>query len=109
MSFSVSGELIRKGEIEETQSFTKRVFAIKTTGDYPRVIAFELGKKNINAIDNMQTGQNVTVHFDPSSREWPAGSGKFFTNLYAWKVEADNTQPAPPTTTMASNDDDFPF
>jgi len=108
----ISGRMIHKGEIEENNGYTKRVFAIETSGDYPKKVAFELGKKNIGAVDGFNIGSELKVSFDPSSREW---NGKWYSTNYAWKVEGESApQKSPQTVTNEGDDtgvesDDLPF
>lgn len=54
--------------------------------NYPRKVHFEIfGVDRINQnpcdIDDV-----VDVHFDIESREYPEGSGKWFTSIRAWRV-----------------------
>jgi len=108
----ISGRMIHKGEIEENNGYTKRVFAIETSGDYPKKVAFELGKKNIGAVDGFNIGSELKVSFDPSSREW---NGKWYSTNYAWKVEGEFDQKKSPQTVTNEGDDtgvesdDLPF
>ena len=92
----ISGILLKKGEIIEENGYSKRTFAITIEGTYPKTVAFELGKKNLDAISNLKTGERIKVSFDASSREW---NGKFYTTLYAWKIEKEN-----PTTQVQSGE-----
>lgn len=76
-----NGEVVRYG------------FAIETSGQYPKKVAFSvLGEERWRQF-NIQLGMEVQVFFDISSREW---QGKWFTQADAWRVSAIGAQTAAP-------------
>lgn len=96
MSFETEGILYKVFDTEsKTASFQARDFVIKTEGDYPQMIKFQLTQDRCSLIDNYNEGQKVKVHFDLRGREW---NEKFFTNLNAWRIEnaAEAEGPVPP-------------
>ncbi len=119
MSFEVVGRLHKKFDTEKkTESFQAREFVIEVEGQYPQFVKFQLVQDRCSVIDNHNEGDTIKVHFDLRGREW---QGKYFTNLNAWRVEA-NTAPAegapPPAAegafpslsdAPASVEDDLPF
>lgn len=79
------------GTSKAGNAFQKREFVIETIGQYPKKVCFQLFGDKVNDCPNV--GEEVKVSFDPESREW---SGKWFTQLNAWKVERQGMeQPAP--------------
>lgn len=86
MSFEVIGKLHKKFETEnKTGSFQAREFVIEIdSGNYAQMIKFQLVQDRCSLIDDFQEGQPIKVHFDLRGREW---SGKYFTNLNAWRLE----------------------
>ena len=62
----------------------KQVFIIETTDQYPKKIAFTAWNTAVETIGRMREGQQVTVSFNPESREY---NGKWYTDLKAWKIE----------------------
>lgn len=126
MSFEVEGKLHKKFDTEnKTSSFQAREFVIEVAdGNYPQLVKFQLVQDRCTLIDPFEEGEPIKVHFDLRGREW---SGKYFTNLNAWRLEkvvvaagAGNPQPPleedgafpsavdEPSTTMEA-DDDLPF
>jgi len=119
MSFEVVGRLHKKFDTEKkTESFQAREFVIEVDGQYPQFVKFQLVQDRCSVIDSHNEGDTIKVHFDLRGREW---QGKYFTNLNAWRVEA-NAAPAegapPPAAegafpslsdAPASVEDDLPF
>lgn len=69
-----------------------------SNSDYSNRVCFTLMNKNLNA-ENMQNvfvGNDVTVSFNASSREWTDrdGNRRFSCDLQAWKVETGDTTAA---------------
>lgn len=120
-NYTMTGSLI---VVKETQTFdsgfTKREFVIRTEGDYPQEVMFELIKDKTSVIDKYKQGDQVEVHFNIRGREY---NGRYFVNLSAWKVDAVGGSSAgqpeehpgmasapPPTTPPPADDtDDLPF
>lgn len=100
MALDITGKLHKKFDTEQkTDSFKAREFVIETEGEYPQFVKFQIVQDRCALIDNFEEGQNLKVHFDLRGREW---QGKYFTNLNAWKIEAEgaasnnaNNQAAP--------------
>jgi hypothetical protein len=106
----------------------KRDFVIETLDQYPKKIVFTVWGDKADELNNFNENQQVTVSFDPESREY---NGKWYTDLKAWKIvsggQANNTsnarqnEPAgdalPEPSYMPANnidttptiDDDLPF
>lgn len=114
---STRGEWVRGG------------FVIETDSEYPKKIAFQaFGEDRISMYKNIQLGTPVKVTFSIESREYPAGSNKWFTNSNCIIVDClynqsnsstQNVQKAPmPNATInlpnqsintPTKDDDLPF
>lgn len=83
----------------ETQTFssgfTKREFVVTTDEQYPQDIKFELIKEKTTAIDSFKDGDTLKVSFNMRGNEY---NGKYYVNLQAWRVEADQNagSPIPP-------------
>ena len=125
-NLQIEGKLYLVMETQKvSESFQKREFVLLTDEDskYPQHVKFELAQDKCSLLDFFADGQAVTVHFNLRGREW---SGKYFTNLQAWKIEAAATtsapaparaarqQPAPPAFPTAprkvtTETDDLPF
>jgi hypothetical protein len=101
-SYELSGKL---KVVMETQTFgsgfTKREFVVTTEEQYPQEIKFELIKEKTSAVDSYRPGDRVKVSFNLRGNEY---NGKYFTNLQAWRIEADNSigSVPPPLDPMAA-------
>lgn len=102
MSFDIEGVLHKKFDTEnKSDTFQAREFVIKTDGQYPQYVKFQLVQDRCQAVDPFNEGDTIKVFFDLRGREW---NEKYFTNLNAWKIErAGGAQQAP-----ASQDAGFP-
>ncbi len=87
MSYDFTGKIFRMYDTEQIKdTFKKREFVIEQQdGQYPNYVKFELTQDRCGLIDNYSEGDEVTVSFDLSGRQW---NDKFFTNLRAWRVQA---------------------
>lgn len=93
MAFETEGVLYKVFDTEsKTATFQAREFVIKSEGDYPQFIKFQLTQDRCDLINGFEEGQKIKVHFDLRGREW---NDKFFTNLNAWRVEKAEQEQAP--------------
>ena len=128
MSFEIEGDIVKIFDTEKkTDTFQAREFVIKTEGQYPQFIKFQLTQDRCDLIDKYQPQQKIKVSFDLRGREW---NEKYFTNLNAWRIDeaaqaveegGDQSESAPapfePLNSGASQDsnvmaedfDDLPF
>lgn len=96
-----------------SDSFKKREFVIKTQGDYPQLIKFELTQDNCSKADNLKEGQAIEVSFNLRGREWinPQNEAKYFNTLQAWRIstpqQSENTASMPATTEAPPADTNF--
>lgn len=70
-------------------------------GSYEKDLAFSVMGDKITQIETIRTGQQVTVSFNLSSREY---NGKYYTDAQLWKVTTETV--AEPS---VGNADDLPF
>ena len=128
MGYELEGQLIVKNDtVVISERFKKREFIIQQTntgaGDkvYIEQIKFQLLQNNCDALDAVNVGQDVTVHFNIKGKMWEKdGKINYFNNLDAWKIETnemaqtssgsvnqndDLTQPLTPE----AEADDLPF
>lgn len=90
----------------------KQLFVVETLGNFPKKVAFQAWGDKADALGNFRTGDIVKVYFDPESREF---NGKFYTDLRAWRIDAENNagaQNSAPTNTYTDQmpsyqNDDF--
>lgn len=92
-SFELTGKLKTVMETQTFSSgFTKREFVVTTDEQYPQDIKFELIKDKTSVIDSYKEGDTLKVSFNLRGNEY---NGKYFVNLQAWRVEADQNAGAP--------------
>ena len=108
-------------EVKETQqisdTFCKREFILTDNDEnYPKFIIFELVKDNVDLINGIKAGQEITVSFNLEGRLWmnpKTNEERCFNSLKAWKIEPVGNAPAPkkapkPKAPQGSADD-LPF
>lgn len=114
MSFEVTGTLYKKMDtVQVKDTFRKREFVLEIeNGAYTDLIKFQLIQDRCESLDGLSEGAELKVYFDLKGREWTGRDGKvsYFTNLQAWKVEANTPAPAAPSsgTGYSGGADDFP-
>ncbi len=123
MAFEIEGAVHKIFDTEsKSEKFQARDFVIKTEGQYPQFVKFQLTQDRCDLINGYNEGEQIKVYFDLRGREW---NEKYFTNLNAWKVEKAATAETPPPaekefsdfptseqggSNMSANDfDDLPF
>ncbi|MFT4518725.1 MAG: single-strand DNA-binding protein [Halioglobus sp.] len=118
MAYDLTGKIKLIQEAKTFDSgFTKReMVVIVEDGKYPQEINIEFVQDKTSLLDNLQTGQQVTVTFDIRGREY---NGRYFNNLQGWKIatsedvgaftaqedESSSSNASPP----AYEDEDIPF
>ena len=71
MAFETEGVLYKVFDTEnKTATFQAREFVIKSEGEYPQFIKFQLTQDRCDLISDYQEGQQIKVHFDLRGREW---------------------------------------
>lgn len=102
MALEITGRLHKVFDTEQkTESFKAREFVIETQGEYPQFVKFQLTQDRCDLIENYKEGDGLKVHFDLRGREW---QGKYFTNLNAWKIEAEEDMSRPASDENFSQD-----
>ena len=101
MSDTISGEIVKIGEVQEFSSGSRKVqFVIKNNegyNDQEQVFAFDLfaGASKPEKLDNFlkynQVGSEVDVSFNIKCNEY---KGKYYTNLDAWRVDQKSNDSA---------------
>jgi len=114
MNFEIVGKLYKKFEtVQVSDRFQKREFVLETQdGAYPQLIKFQMTQDRCSALDAVNADDMVKVSFNLKGREYTNAKGEviYFTNLDAWRVEANspaqaNSVPAQPT---ATTEESFP-
>lgn len=98
-----------------SDKFSKRVVVIETKdGEYTQTIPVEFTQKNIDKINNVSEGQEVTVAINLRGNEY---KGKFYSSIQGWKIDVHGGSPAQPKATTPqeeafandTDDSDLPF
>jgi len=102
-----------------TETFKKRDLIIEYAENpqYPEFIKLEAHKETCEKLDELRTGDNVTVQFNLRGRPWTDKSGKtsYFNTLALWRVQINQTtagnapQTAQSITMEEADDSDLPF
>lgn len=103
--------------------FTVREFVVSVEdGQYTQDISLQCVQDKVSLLDNLSEGQQVKVSFDIRGR-YNEKYDRYFNNLQAWKVEAEEGAETPPPAAAADDrppmpadseapgefDDDIPF
>ncbi|MEA2043738.1 MAG: DUF3127 domain-containing protein [Bacteroidota bacterium] len=94
----------------------KQEFIVETTDKFPKKVCFTAWGDKTDHVKNLFDGDEVTVSFNPESREY---NERWYTDLKAWRIEkgSSNSSPsneAPPEFTTndippEDDNDDLPF
>ncbi len=100
----INGKLEAKFETKEFKSgFKKREFVVNTGGEYPQSIKMEVVKDNIDKLDTLPVGTDVTCKIDIRGRLY---EGNYYNNILAWAINKGASKDAKVETV---EDDGLPF
>lgn len=77
----------------------KQDIIVETDGQYPKKVCISIWGDKINE-QQLVVGNQLTIDFDVESREY---SGRWYTDLKAWKIEVTNPN-TPPTNNLKNID-----
>jgi len=88
----LTGTIDYVGEVQQiSDKFSKCEFWIKTEGDYPQTINFQLVNDKCDLISAFDIQDEIKVLFNLRGRKWmnpKTEEEKCFNTLDAWKIEA---------------------
>ncbi len=103
MNFEINGKIIELYQTQEiSERFRKREFVleveeIRGAMNFTELIKFQTIQDRTAILDSFSIGDNVKVSFGIKGRKWEKdGKISYFTNLEAWRIEAVQTEMAPP-------------
>jgi|TARA_R110000803_G_C11937311_1_gene316130 single-strand DNA-binding protein len=103
----INGKLEAKFETKEFSSgFRKREFVINTGGEYPQAIKMEVVKDNIEKLDAIEVGTEVTCKIDIRGRLY---EGNYYNNILAWAVNVGATTNTEKASEKKEVESDLPF
>lgn len=111
----VSGKFVKQfetaGVSKEGKDWKKTEFVVLTDEKFPQNLCFGVMDKLVEQVAKLQSGQDVTVHFNIKCNEY---NGKYFVNLSAWRIEVSNmpnyatqSEASTPASSVAGNDLDW--
>jgi len=91
MSLTITGKLHKVGELRQiSDNLTIQDFVVldDSNAQYPQHVSFQAKNSATGMLASLQTGQQITVHFNLRGREFVKdGNSKYFNTLEAWKLE----------------------
>ena len=113
--FSLTGEVLFVGDVVQVKdTFRKRDLVIEVPdGNYPQPVKFQATQDRCQLLDNVRTGQTITVHFNIRGNHSPdprTGESRYFNNLDLWRIEGGQQGSQPQQKAQPKDDfDDVPF
>ena len=96
--------------------FKKREVTLKSEGEYPQYVTFQLTQDKCDLANNLKTGEVVEVSYNLRGRRWEHQDGtiKYFNTIVAWTMSLSSSTEQSAveklTKTMdLENSDDLPF
>ena len=104
----IKGTLEAKFETKEFKSgFKKKEFVVNTGGEYPQSIKMEVVKDNIDKLEGIPVGTEVTCKIDIRGRLY---EGNYYNNILAWAVNTGTfTKSEDKAVEVGADDNDLPF
>jgi len=87
-----------------SSGFKKKEFVVNTGGDYPQSIKMEVVKDNIEKMDSIPVGSELTCKIDIRGRLY---EGNYYNNILAWAINVGGAKTEKPAETV--NESDLPF
>lgn len=107
---NINGKVIQVLPVQKGQGkngeWQKQEIIIETDGMYPKKVCISLCGDKVNTI---QSGAIADIQIDAESREY---NGRWYTELRAWKIEADSNIQKPGSNNSKSDSqesDDLQF
>ena len=99
-----------------SDKFKKREVTLKSDGEYPQYVTFQLTQDKCDLANNLKAGDAVEVSYNLRGRKWEAQDGtiKYFNSIEAWTMSlSSKTEQAPieklKKTMDLESSDDLPF
>lgn len=100
-----------------SDKFKRREVTLKSEGEYPQYVTFQLTQDKCDLANNLKTGEVVEVSYNLRGRKWEAQDGtiKYFNTIEAWtmslsaKTEQSAVDNLRKTFDTDESSDDLPF
>ena len=84
-----------------SSGFKKKEFVVNTGGDYPQSIKMEVVKDNIEKMDSIPVGSELTCKIDIRGRLY---EGNYYNNILAWAINVGGAKTEKPAETVIESD-----
>jgi hypothetical protein len=94
------------------EKFKKRDITLKSDGDYPQYVTFQLTQDKCDLANNLKPGDVVELKYNLRGRRWEAQDGtiKYFNTIEAWTMSLSSSAPIVQNKLKKNeNTDDLPF
>ena len=96
-----------------SDKFKKREVTLKSDGEYPQYVTFQLTQDKCDLANNLNPGDVVNVKYNLRGRKWEAQDGtiKYFNTIEAWTMSLSSTATPIVENKLKKNEDsyDLPF
>lgn len=94
-----------------SDKFKKRDITLKSDGDYPQYVTFQLTQDKCDLADHVKPGDVVEVKYNLRGRKWEAQDGtiKYFNTIEAWTMSLSSSAPVNNKLKNNEDTDDLPF
>lgn len=77
-----------------SDKFKKRDITIKSEGEYPQYVTFQLTQDKCDLANNLNPGDVVELKYNLRGRRWEAQDGtiKYFNTIEAWVLSLSTSQ-----------------
>ena len=121
MALEITGKIIQimdetSGTSKTGNPWVKQEFVIETFDKFPRKVMISTMGDKVSELKKFKAGDQIKASLNLESREW---NGRWFTDVRAWKIEADGQQSSSsqdtfypdqdPGAASDSPSDDLPF
>jgi hypothetical protein len=101
---------------QKSDKYSKREFILHVVEEngartFDNWIKFQLSNDNCGKIDQFNIGQEITISYNLKGVKWEKNDTEtvYFTNLEAWKIEAQTEQVSKPVNESVNDSSDLPF
>lgn len=94
-----------------SDKFKKRDITLKSDGDYPQYVTFQLTQDKCDLANHVKPGDVVEVKYNLRGRRWEAQDGtiKYFNTIEAWTMSLSSAPIVENKLKKNEDSDDLPF
>lgn len=91
MNVEIKGFVYFKGEVEliGANQLKKQIMVVQTNEEYPQKVPVEFMKDKVDLLQNIQVGQEVSIHINIRGNEYQDRNGvtRFGLSFQGWKFQ----------------------